>query len=82
MPHVEIRIGWMQGAVRRQGSFPCQAMQRRKHRSWSQPGGSSAYGRMAVLRLAHLEQPNFAPRALPCIPQAGGVGHDFRWSRL
>jgi len=77
MSRVETRIGWMQGAARRQGPSPCQALQHRRRRFWFQPGGPLACGRMAVLRLAHLEQPNFAPRALPCIPQESGAGHDF-----
>jgi len=54
MPHVETRIGWMQGAVRGQWSFHCQALQRNRRRSWPQPGGPVACGRIAALRVAHL----------------------------
>jgi rubredoxin len=39
-------------------------------------------GYIAVLRVARGEWLHFAPRALHCIPQATGAGHDFYWNRL
>ncbi len=76
MASVETRIGWMQGVVRRPWSFHGQALQRRIRRSWSQPAGPAVCGRIAALRVARLERLNFTPRALHCIPQAVGAGHD------
>lgn len=77
MPRVETLNGWMQGAARRPWSSHSQALQRRRRRSGTQPFGPLACGRIAALRVAHLEQSNFAPRALHCIPQASGAGHVF-----
>jgi len=39
---------WMQGASRRQGSFPCQAAQRRRRAFSQQPGGAGPFGRIPL----------------------------------
>ncbi len=52
---VEARIGWMQGASRSRWSFHRQAAQRRRRRSWPQPEGPGACGRIAALRVARGE---------------------------
>ncbi len=81
MPRVETRVGWMQGAARWQWS----SIAKRRNAADADPGLNPKgrclrafmhSGCIAALRVAHLEQPNFAPHALHCIPQATGAGHD------
>ncbi|MBI5438505.1 MAG: hypothetical protein HY936_06105 [Nitrosomonadales bacterium] len=66
----------MQGAARCQWSFHWQAVQRRRRRAQTQPGGPLACGRIAALRPACGEWLHGAARALHCIPQANGAGHE------
>ena len=42
----------MQGASRRQGSFPCQAAQRRRRAFSQQPGGAGRFGRIPLSQSA------------------------------
>jgi hypothetical protein len=42
----------MQGAVRRQGSFPCQALQRRRRAFPQQPEGTGRFERILLSRAA------------------------------
>src|SRR5690606_6759791 len=54
-----------QGAGRRQWWFPCQVPQRRLAIFAAQPEGPGLFLRDAAFLVADVEQPNFAPRALP-----------------
>jgi len=46
-------------------TFPFQVLQRRLARFGTQPEGPGPFCREAALLDAHLEQPNFASRAVP-----------------
>jgi len=53
--------------------FPCQVLQQQRGPFLAQPEGPGLFLREAAFLVAHLEQPNRAPRALPRAKAGSGA---------